>query len=250
MVSCNTTLEDSFISETPLWKGVSFHHFGLFLAAVFGLVSIVVSLFLVFLHATHYLKPWEQRHIIRILLMIPIYSTVSFLSYLYYRHAVYFEVLRDCYEAFAIASFFTLLCHYIAPNLHDQKEYFRGMTPINWFWGVFFLQKCTGGEHKGPLRRPRSGLTWFNVSSPMRAMYCTSTNAKMADCLDRRVPILLRSGAIYDCLGRISGIRSVLRGLPVAGLCTYLGDGIRVCVGHHRHVLLNPVLSAAQRGFS
>nr|POE59306.1 transmembrane protein [Quercus suber] len=162
MVSCNTTLEDAYINETALWGNVTFHHFGLFLAAVFGLISVVISLFLVFQHATHYLKPWEQRHIIRILLMIPIYSTVSFLSYLKYRHAVYFEVLRDCYEAFAIASFFTLLCHYIAPNLHDQKEYFRGMTPINWFWGVFGAQKCTGGEHKGPFRRPRSGLTWFN----------------------------------------------------------------------------------------
>nr|POF05928.1 transmembrane protein 184 like [Quercus suber] len=95
--------------------------------------------------------------------MIPIYSAVSFLSYLFYQHAVYFEVLRDCYEAFAIASFFTLLCHYVAPNLHDQKEYFRGMTPLNWFWGVFGAQKCTGGEHKGPFRRPRSGLTWFNI---------------------------------------------------------------------------------------
>jgi hypothetical protein len=95
--------------------------------------------------------------------MIPIYSTVSFLSYLYYKHSIYYEVLRDCYEAFAIASFFTLLCNYIAPNLHEQKDYFRQVKPINWFWGVFGLQKCTGGKEKGILRIPRSGLTWFNV---------------------------------------------------------------------------------------
>lgn len=105
--------------------------------------------------------------IIRILLMIPIYSMVSFLSYYYYRHAIYFEVLRDCYEAFAIASFFTLLCNYIAPNLHDQKVYFRSLVPVNWFWGVFGLQKCTGGKDKGFLRRPRSGLTWFNVGTSL-----------------------------------------------------------------------------------
>lgn len=98
--------------------------------------------------------------------MLPIYSTVSFLSYLYYQHAIYFEVIRDCYEAFAIASFFTLLCHYIAPNLHEQKDYFRQLTPINWFWAVFGLQYCTGGKEKGWLRRPHSGLTWFNVRLP------------------------------------------------------------------------------------
>jgi hypothetical protein len=56
------------------------------------------------------------------------------------------------------------LCHYIAPNLHDQKDYFRTLVPVYWFWGVFGLQLCTGGENKGPFRKPRSGLTWFNVS--------------------------------------------------------------------------------------
>lgn len=95
--------------------------------------------------------------------MIPIYAVVSFLSYLYYHKAVYFEVLRDCYEAFAIASFFTLMCHYIAPTLHEQKDYFRTVQPKNWVWPVTWMQKCTGGEDKGWLRRPRSGLTWFNV---------------------------------------------------------------------------------------
>jgi hypothetical protein len=98
--------------------------------------------------------------------MIPIYAIVSFLSYLYYHKAVYFEVLRDCYEAFAIASFFTLMCHYIAPNLHEQKDYFRSVQPKNWVWPVTWMQKCTGGEDKGWLRRPRSGLTWFNVGIP------------------------------------------------------------------------------------
>ena len=161
--TCNTTLEDSYIHETPLFNSITFHHLGLFLSAVFGLISIILALFLVFQHATHYLRPWEQKHIIRILLMIPIYSCVQFLSYLFYRKAVYFQVLGNCYEAFAIASFFTLLCHYVAPNLHDQKDYFRGLAPLNWFWGVFGLQKCTGGQNKGIFRKPRSGLTWFNV---------------------------------------------------------------------------------------
>jgi hypothetical protein len=164
MPFCNTTLTDEYIVEEPLWHGFTFHHFGLFLAAVFGGIATIIGLTLIFLHATHYLKPYEQRHIIRILLLIPIYSVVSFLSYLEYRHAIYFDILEGCYEAFAISSFFTLLCHYIAPNLHDQKDYFRTLVPVNWFWGVFGLQLCTGGENRGPFRKPRSGLTWFNVS--------------------------------------------------------------------------------------
>lgn len=94
--------------------------------------------------------------------MVPVYALVSFLSYLYYQHAVYYEVLRDCYEAFAISAFFTLMCHYVAPDLHSQKLYFRGTRPKPWVWPLTWIQKCWGGEN-GIWRTPRSGLTWFNV---------------------------------------------------------------------------------------
>lgn len=164
--------EHETIIEKPLWKALTFHHFGLILSATFGAIAVVIAFFLILRHATHYLKPYEQKHIIRILVMIPIYAVVSFLSYLYYKKAIYFEVLRDCYEAFAIASFFTLMCHYIAPNLHEQKEYFRNVEPKNWVWPITWMQKCSGGEDKGWLRKPRSGLTWFNVVWISIFQYC------------------------------------------------------------------------------
>jgi ABC-type sugar transport system permease subunit len=155
--------------EVPLWKDWTFHHFGLALTAIFALIATLIAVFLIFQHATHYSKPWEQKHIIRILFMIPVYAIVSFVSYMFYKHAIYWEVLRDCYEAFAIASFFTLLCHYLEPTLKEQKNHFRRVTPRNWVWPIPWVQKCTGGPEKGVFRIPRSGLTWFNVrglSSP------------------------------------------------------------------------------------
>lgn len=156
---CNTTLEDQIITETPIWHGHTFHNLGLWLSAVFALVALVVSFLLIFMHASHYSRPHEQRHIIRILFMVPVYALVSFLSYYYYKHSIYFEVIRDCYEAFAIASFFSLLCAYIAHDLHAQKEYFRTIEPRNWIWPIPWMQKCCPNLW----RIPRSGLTWFNV---------------------------------------------------------------------------------------
>lgn len=94
--------------------------------------------------------------------MVPIYSVVSFLSYYFYTRAVYFEVIRDCYEAFAIASFFSLLCAYIEPDLHSQKDYFRRIQPRGWVLPINYFKKCCGGE-LGIWRTPRSGLTWFNI---------------------------------------------------------------------------------------
>jgi hypothetical protein len=83
--------------------------------------------------------------------MVPIYSILSFFSLLFYEKAVYLDLLRSCYEAFVIASFFTLMCHYVAPTLHEQKEYFRNVQPRPWIFPL-----------KG-VNTPRSGLTWFNI---------------------------------------------------------------------------------------
>lgn len=94
--------------------------------------------------------------------MIPIYSITSFLCVYFYKESVYYTLIGNCYEPFAIASFFTLLCEYIAPDVHTQKEYFRHIDPQNWVWPIPWVQKCSGGQ-KGPWRKPRSGLTWFNV---------------------------------------------------------------------------------------
>lgn len=95
--------------------------------------------------------------------MVPIYAIASFLQIQWYWHAIYFQVISDCYEAFAIASFFGLFCHYVAPDLHTQKNYFREMRPIKpWVLPINWFAKCCGGQ-RGPWRTPKSGLTWFNI---------------------------------------------------------------------------------------
>ncbi|KAK5944818.1 hypothetical protein PMZ80_002019 [Knufia obscura] len=170
---CNSTLEDLEIKETPLFDShdFSFHKLSIAMSAIFAIIALVISLFLMFMHTIRYSRPIEQRHILRILFMVPVYALVSFLSIVFYTHSVYYEVLRDCYEAFAIASFFSLMCAYIAPDLHHQKEYFRKIKPKGWIWPMRWFQKCAGGEH-GWLRTPRSGLTWFNVIWVAVFQYC------------------------------------------------------------------------------
>ena len=112
-------------------------------------------------------KLWKAdmiySRIIRILFMVPVYSIASFLQIQWYWHAIYFQVISDCYEAFAIASFFALLTHYVAPDLHSQKNFFRAMKPVvPWVLPISWFRKCCGGE-RGIWRTPKSGLTWFNI---------------------------------------------------------------------------------------
>jgi len=150
-------------AEKPIIAHYTFHDLAIVVAAASALIAILLSFFLIMMHATHYTVPREQKHIIRILFMVPVYATSSFLSLRFYWHAIYFQVISDCYEAFAISSFFSLMCHYIAPDLHEQKEYFRDMEPIKpWVWPLNWFRACCCGE-RGPWRTPRSGLTWFNI---------------------------------------------------------------------------------------
>ncbi|GKT61940.1 DUF300 domain-containing protein [Colletotrichum tofieldiae] len=165
-LTCNSTLEELRIlpgSEILIAGPLTFHDLALIIAGSCTIIAICLSFYLVFMHSINYTKPREQRQIIRILFMVPVYAASSFLQLYYYWHAVYFQLMSDCYEAFAIASFFSLLCHYLAPDVHTQKDYFRNLYPIKpWVWPLDWFAKCCGGQ-RGPWRTPKSGLTWFNV---------------------------------------------------------------------------------------
>ncbi|KAG5980429.1 hypothetical protein E4U55_004030 [Claviceps digitariae] len=165
-LTCNSTLEDMRIlpgSERILIGPLDFHDLARVIGASCTLIATVLSLYLVFMHALNYTQPREQRYIIRILFMVPVYAISSYLQLQWYWHAIYFQVISDCYEAFAIASFFALLCHYVAPDLHSQKVFFRELHPIKqWVMPINWFAKCCGGQ-RGIWRIPKSGLTWFNI---------------------------------------------------------------------------------------
>ena len=98
--------------------------------------------------------------------MVPVYAVSNLLAAYYYTGSIYFLLIENAYAAFSLVSFFGLLASYIAPDLHEQKIYFRSIVPKRWKWPICGVQKCTGGAEKGLFRTPRSGLTWYNVSIP------------------------------------------------------------------------------------
>ncbi|RUS73309.1 hypothetical protein EGW08_018920, partial [Elysia chlorotica] len=70
----------------------------------------------IYLHLRYYTCPNEQRWIVRVLFIVPIYSFDSFLSLMFFNndnYYVYFDSLRDCYEAFVIYSFLSLCYEYL-----------------------------------------------------------------------------------------------------------------------------------------
>uniref|UniRef100_A0A7N0T091 Protein LAZ1 n=1 Tax=Kalanchoe fedtschenkoi TaxID=63787 RepID=A0A7N0T091_KALFE len=89
------------ISETsyslPVWAAV--------VAGFFVLISLTLSAYLLFEHLSAYKNPEEQKFLIGVILMVPCYAVESYISLLDPSIGVDIEILRDCYEAFAMYCF-------------------------------------------------------------------------------------------------------------------------------------------------
>ncbi|KAL8171939.1 hypothetical protein V2J09_023743 [Rumex salicifolius] len=74
-------------------------------SGMFVLVALLLSVFLIIQHLASYNQPEEQKFLIGLILMVPVYALESFVSLLNSNAAFNCEVIRDCYEAFALYCF-------------------------------------------------------------------------------------------------------------------------------------------------
>eukprot|EP00045_Choanoeca_perplexa_P006893 m.60115 g.60115 ORF g.60115 m.60115 type:complete len:424 (-) comp13836_c0_seq5:535-1806(-) len=82
-------------------------------AGVFALLSLVITCHQIYKHLYYWSKPEYQKWIVRILFMVPVYAFASWLSLKFFDSSVYFDAVRNCYEAFVIYSFLSLCFAYL-----------------------------------------------------------------------------------------------------------------------------------------
>ncbi|KAF1850755.1 DUF300-domain-containing protein [Cucurbitaria berberidis CBS 394.84] len=97
----------------PGGTGARFARAVIIVAGVCALVASLVTFVAVWLQTKNYRKPVLQRYVVRILLMVPIYSAASWASLVSITAASYVEPFRDVYEAFTIYTFLQLLINFI-----------------------------------------------------------------------------------------------------------------------------------------
>eukprot|EP01116_Phalansterium_solitarium_P008514 TRINITY_DN22428_c0_g1_i1.p1 TRINITY_DN22428_c0_g1~~TRINITY_DN22428_c0_g1_i1.p1 ORF type:complete len:480 (+),score=138.84 TRINITY_DN22428_c0_g1_i1:216-1655(+) len=100
------------LADVDLPFGLALHEGAWIFALFFVVPTIILSLVQIYGHLKHYSDPSVQRHLVRIILMIPIYSIDSYMSLVMKDLAVYFDVVRDCYEAYVLYEFVRLLAEY------------------------------------------------------------------------------------------------------------------------------------------
>ncbi|KAF2963073.1 hypothetical protein GQX73_g10503 [Xylaria multiplex] len=107
-------------------------------AGVFSLAATLLSIVSIWFQLKNYRKPLLQRYVVRILLMVPIYSISSWSSMVSLKAAAFLDPIRDIYEAFTIYTFFQLLINY----LDGERALIimtHGRAPVHHLWPLNHL---------------------------------------------------------------------------------------------------------------
>ncbi|XP_064317673.1 transmembrane protein 184A isoform X3 [Phalacrocorax carbo] len=125
----------------------------------------------IYTHLRNYTIPKEQRYIIRILFIVPIYAFDSWLSLLLlgsHQYYVYFDSVRDCYEAFVIYSFLSLCFEYLGGESTIMTEIRGKPIASSCFYGTCCLQGMSYSI--GFLRFCKQATLQFCIVKPLMAI--------------------------------------------------------------------------------
>jgi len=154
------------ISETFQNGKLALHEWAWIATGIATAIAIALSAYLIYKHCRNYTSKYQQRFIIRILLMVPIYACDSFISFRLYNIAIYFDLVRDCYEAFVINTFFCLLIEYTG-GYEKTKEAFAKNERIK----LIFPLNCIHVRPKRGLLRTLKRITLqYVVIRPLTAL--------------------------------------------------------------------------------
>mmetsp|Transcript_15592 Transcript_15592/g.20566 ORF Transcript_15592/g.20566 Transcript_15592/m.20566 type:complete len:455 (+) Transcript_15592:69-1433(+) len=157
LTMCLLALAIPFYSYDLLMHGMERHYIAWFSAGGFVLLTFPISMMEIYNHLSNWYMPQVQRYVVRILWMVPVYSVESWLSLRFKDLALYFETLRDCYEAYVMYSFVYFLFYLLGDeaNLVEAlkvKDPKLGVHPCPFNWccspwkmGREFLEKCKFG---------------------------------------------------------------------------------------------------------
>ncbi|XP_028990835.1 transmembrane protein 184ba isoform X1 [Betta splendens] len=133
--------------------------------------ALILTCHQIYMHLRYYSSPREQRHIVRILFIVPIYAFDSWLSLLFFtndQYYVYFDTVRDCYEAFVIYNFLSLCYEYLGGESAIMAEIRGKPIESSCMYGTCCLR---GRSYSiGFLRFCKQATLQFCVVKPLMAV--------------------------------------------------------------------------------
>lgn len=100
--------------------------------------SILISIACIFQHLKNYRKPQDQRLIVRILLLLPIYALSSWLGLRSASGSSFIDPFEEAYEALVIYTFFTLLTNLLGGERNIVIST-RGRSPKQHLFPMYYF---------------------------------------------------------------------------------------------------------------
>lgn len=101
-----------------------------FVAGIFMLLTLPIFLWGLLQHLLNYSQPHLQKHIIRILWIVPIYSIDSWLGLRFPTTAIYWNTVREVYEAYVLYNFLCYLLNFLQFEHPDLEEKLTLRSPV------------------------------------------------------------------------------------------------------------------------
>ncbi|XP_059496429.1 transmembrane protein 184B isoform X1 [Stegostoma tigrinum] len=155
-------LEEPIFLMTTAAQGIS---------GFFVWTALLLTCHQIYMHLRCYSTPNEQRYIVRILFIVPIYAFDSWLSLLFFtndQYYVYFDTVRDCYEAFVIYNFLSLCYEYLGGESAIMSEIRGKSIESSCMYGTCCLWGKTYSI--GFLRFCKQATLQFCVVKPLMAI--------------------------------------------------------------------------------
>ena len=130
------------------------------------LVLLVVG-YNVYRHLAGWRKPQLQRPIVRLLLIVPLYSVTSWFGLVFPTADPYVTTVRDCYEAFVVWCFLTLVLEYCGGDGAAIQK-IEQQPPLKQPWPCCMLPRLTLNARF--LRLCKQGVIQFVVVKPVMAV--------------------------------------------------------------------------------
>ena len=146
------------------------HYIAWFIAFVFVALSLPITLYEVTQHLENYRAPRLQRHVIRILWMAPIYAVDGWFALRFKSKTIYFDTVREIYEAYVIYNFYTYCIVYLQEFCSPGLTYIVARKPTRpHLWPLsLFLKAPRMGEPF--LRLCRHGVINYVVVRPLTSV--------------------------------------------------------------------------------
>eukprot|EP00271_Cylindrocystis_brebissonii_P006323 TRINITY_DN19059_c0_g2_i1.p1 TRINITY_DN19059_c0_g2~~TRINITY_DN19059_c0_g2_i1.p1 ORF type:complete len:626 (-),score=93.83 TRINITY_DN19059_c0_g2_i1:805-2682(-) len=149
---------DSAIFSSPL---------AILIAFICTCIAVAVSIGQILEHLNNYTEPTFQRYTVRIIFMVPVYATMSFLALVFSDLAIWFNTIRDVYEAWVIYNFLSLCLAWVGgPGAVVTSLHGRLLKPSYFLFTCCFPAIPLDGMF---IRHCKQGCLQFVILKPLLA---------------------------------------------------------------------------------